>query len=149
MKQIFYALVLIMLCFVTSVCNAQDSLHIDKSKTKSTHPGNVRRLFDMNEDLKLMNLLTAALEKDGLIDTRKPYKLEIKDGEFHIDGKKQSEEVKDKYKKYFRKDSTDPYTIQSNGNKSTTSSNDDAIKKKGKSNLPSPKTNTHNFHGTK
>jgi hypothetical protein len=132
MKMFFSSLVLAMLCCVTHLCKAQDSLHIDKLKTKSTHPSNVRRLFDINEDLKLMNLLTSALEKDGLIDTLKPYKLEIRDGEFYIGGKKQSKEVRDKYRMYFRKDSTDHYTIQSDGNKSTLPSNDEVIKEKGK-----------------
>jgi len=128
----FSSLVLAMLCCVTSICNAQDSIYIEKSKTRSIDLGGYWQGFDISEDLKLMNLLTSALEKDGLIDTRKPYKLEIKDSEFYINGKKQSKEVRGKYQKYFRKDSTDNYTIQSNVNKSTTPTNDDVFKEKGK-----------------
>ena len=44
-----------------------------------------------------------ALEKDGLIDKSKGYKIEIKDNELFIDGKKQSKEVSDKYRKYYKK----------------------------------------------
>jgi hypothetical protein len=149
MKKVFSLLVFAMLCSVTSICNAQDSVYIDKSKTRSTDLGGYWQGFDISEDIRLMNLLTSALEKDGLIDTRKPYKLEIKDGEFYIDGTKQPKKVRDRFKKYFRKDSTDHYTIQNDGDRSTSPSNDDVIKEKRKSDLPSPETNILSFDGAK
>lgn len=42
------------------------------------------------------------LEKDGLIQKNKHYKIRVKDHELYIDGKKQSKEVNQKYSKYFK-----------------------------------------------
>lgn len=66
------------------------------------------------KDLALMTELTTALEKEGLVDNRKAYKLEIKDGEFYINDKKQPKEITDKFRKYFRDDN---YTIINNEDK--------------------------------
>jgi hypothetical protein len=52
------------------------------------------------------------LDKDGLIDKEKAYRVEIKSGELYIDGTKQSKEKNDKYSKYFR---DEDYTIKSDG----------------------------------
>jgi hypothetical protein len=52
------------------------------------------------------------LRKDGLISKKKGYKIEIKDGEMFINGTKQSKEVNEKYKKYFR---DGDYTLRSDG----------------------------------
>ena len=71
-------------------------------------------------DLDLMKQLTNALQKDGLVDNKKPYKLEIKDGELYINGEKQSKEVTDKYRKYFRNDN---YTITNDGDGPKSTSN--------------------------
>jgi hypothetical protein len=53
-----------------------------------------------------------ALDKDGLIDKDKAYRVEIKNGELYINGNKQSKEVNDKYRKYFGEND---YTIKSDG----------------------------------
>ncbi len=45
--------------------------------------------------------LISSLEKDGLIDTSKPYKVQLKDGDLYINGVKQSKAVTDKYSKYY------------------------------------------------
>ncbi len=45
---------------------------------------------------------TNELEKDGLIDKKKGYKLQLKDGELYINGTKQSKEISDKYSKYYQ-----------------------------------------------
>ncbi|MCE3282218.1 MAG: hypothetical protein K0Q66_955 [Chitinophagaceae bacterium] len=66
-------------------------------------------------EVKLLKEFTDELEKDGLIDKKKGYKVEVKDGELYINGTKQSKETTEKYRKYFKKDnfsiSTDGDTI--------------------------------------
>ena len=48
---------------------------------------------------------TDQLQKDGLIDKKKGYSIEWKNGgELYINGKKQPKEISDKYKKYYKKD---------------------------------------------
>jgi hypothetical protein len=64
-------------------------------------------------ELKLMKEFTDALEADKLIDKKKGFKIEVIDGELHINEKKQTKEVSDKFRKFFKKDN---YTIQSDGN---------------------------------
>ncbi|HEX8334458.1 MAG TPA: hypothetical protein VF622_17675 [Segetibacter sp.] len=63
-------------------------------------------------ELKLMKEFTDALEADKLIDKKKAYKIEVKGGELYINEKKQSKEISDKFRKYFKKDD---YSIQSDG----------------------------------
>ncbi|HEX6915022.1 MAG TPA: hypothetical protein VF145_07260 [Chitinophagaceae bacterium] len=64
------------------------------------------------EELKHMRAFTDELEKDGLIDKRKGYKVQVKQGELYINGTKQSKETSDKYRKYYKQDD---FTINSNG----------------------------------
>ncbi|HSU49165.1 MAG TPA: hypothetical protein VLJ41_01180 [Segetibacter sp.] len=54
------------------------------------------------EELTNLRAFTDALQSDGLIDKSKKYKVEVKDGELYIDGKKQPKEVSEKYKQYYR-----------------------------------------------
>jgi len=56
------------------------------------------------EELKLTKELITQLEKDGLVDTKKGFELEYRNRSLYIDGKKQSDEVTDRYRKYFKKD---------------------------------------------
>lgn len=93
------------------------------------------------KDLELMSDLTNALEKVGLVDNKKPYKLEIKNGELYIDGKKQPKEVNDKFKRYFK---NDDYTISNDGDESRAKSNYDIPKDKPKTG-PQPGTNGPKF----
>ncbi len=51
------------------------------------------------------------LQKDGLIDKKKNYKIEVKSGELYINGEKQTKELSDKYRKYYSKDN---FTINMN-----------------------------------
>ena len=60
----------------------------------------------------LMKEFTEGLEKDGLINRKKGFTLEIKNGELYINGTKQSKEVNDKYHKYFK---DEDYSIKSDG----------------------------------
>lgn len=65
------------------------------------------------EEIKNARDFTNALEKDGLIDKSKPYKIEVKDGELYLNGQKQSKEVSEKYRQYYKKDS---FSIDTNDN---------------------------------
>jgi hypothetical protein len=113
-----------------------------KSKTDTTHkPILGSRKF--NTDIKLMTELITALKKTGLIDTRKPYKLEVKDGELYIDGKKQSKEVRDKFKKYLKSDN---YTITNDGDGPP--SNHNEVKDRTQTGLEHPGTNIQMFDGS-
>jgi hypothetical protein len=108
------------------------------SKTDTTKKPrvNLQQLEDpqWKKDLAVMTDLTTALEKDGLIDNKKPYKLEIRDGELYINGKKQTKKVNDKYRKYFKNDN---YTITNDGDQqASTSDYNDAPKDKTKTGLP-------------
>ncbi|HLL43392.1 MAG TPA: hypothetical protein VK369_09650 [Segetibacter sp.] len=55
------------------------------------------------EELRIMKEFTDQLEKDGLIDKSKAYKIAVKEGELFINGKKQSKQISDKYRHYYRK----------------------------------------------
>lgn len=62
-----------------------------------------KSIENAKEELRNMKEFTDVLEKDGLIDKSKAYKIEVKNGELYIDGKKQSKETSDKYRRYYRK----------------------------------------------
>ncbi|NCI45697.1 hypothetical protein [Sediminibacterium soli] len=64
------------------------------------------------KELTLLKEFLGELEKDGLIDSKKAYKIEIKDREMYINGTRQSKEVNDKYRKYFK---DEDYTIKNDG----------------------------------
>lgn len=64
------------------------------------------------KELSLMKEFTEALEKDGLINRKKGYQIEIKNGEMIINGTKQSKEINDRYRKFFKDVN---YTIKSDG----------------------------------
>ncbi len=48
-----------------------------------------RSLERSKEEMKNLKEFTDALEKEGLIDKSKAYKIEVKDGDLYINGKKQ------------------------------------------------------------
>jgi hypothetical protein len=129
MKKIFSASLIALLCGMTNNSLAQKDSLSYQAHTRSKHLDAAPPKFDIEEDIRLMTLLTEALEKDGLIDKKNPYKLEIKNGDFYINDKKQNKEVRDKYQKYFRKDKDDHYTIQNNGDRSASTANDDDLRK--------------------
>ncbi len=64
------------------------------------------------KELTLLKEFTGTLEKDGLINKKQGYKIEIKSGELYINGTKQSKEVNDRYRKYFKEED---FTISSDG----------------------------------
>jgi CBS-domain-containing membrane protein len=55
-------------------------------------------------ELQQFKEFTSELEKDGLIDKRKGYEIEWKNGNLYINGVQQSQQVTNKYKKYYRED---------------------------------------------
>jgi hypothetical protein len=63
-------------------------------------------------ELKRIQEFTDELEKDGLIDKKKGYKVQVKNGELYINGTKQSKETSDKYRKYYNKEN---FTINTDG----------------------------------
>jgi hypothetical protein len=64
------------------------------------------------EEMKLTKEFIDMLQKDGIIDKSKTKRIEVRDGQLFIDGKKQPDELNDKYKSYYRKDN---YSITLNG----------------------------------
>ena len=101
-----------------SVEAAKISSHIDMNKIKESVEKGLEGarvgLEKAKKELSLLKEFTETLEKDGLISKKKGYKIEIKDGEMYINGTKQSKEVNEKYKKYFKEED---YTIRSDGDK--------------------------------
>ena len=124
MKKLFSTSVVAVLCFTVNFSFAQKDRASSHQNLGSGQFNISIPKFDIEEDLRLMTLLTSALDKDGLIDKSKPYKLEIKDGAFFINDKKQTEPLTDKYRKYFRADKTDNYTINSPGDRSVQNHNE-------------------------
>jgi chromosome segregation ATPase len=61
------------------------------------------------KELKAYRGLIDDMEKDGLINTKDDYSIEYKDDELYINGKKQSPEITDKYKDYFKENNTRIY----------------------------------------
>lgn len=62
------------------------------------------------KELLLLKEFTDELEKDKLINKNESFKIEIKDHEMFINGKKQSKEVNEKYGKYYKDGN---YTLRS------------------------------------
>ena len=56
------------------------------------------------EELQQMKDFTNELEKDGLIDKKKGYEIEWKNGNLYINGVQQSQQITNKYKKYYKED---------------------------------------------
>lgn len=108
MKKFFCSLFFVTLCIVSF---AQNDKALCTTKTSSVQFNISIPKFDIEEDIRRMNLLTNALEKDGLTDRQKTYKLEIKNSEFYINDLKQSKEITDKYRMHFRADKNDNYTV--------------------------------------
>lgn len=111
MKKKICSLFLVTLCYVSF---AQNDKALCNTKTSSGQFNISIPKFNIEEDIRLMNLLTNALENDGLTDSKKSYKLEIKNSEFYINDVKQSKEITDKYRMHFRADKNDNYTIMLN-----------------------------------
>lgn len=68
-------------------------------------------MMKAREELRNLKEFTDQLKNDGLINKNKNYKIEVRSGELYINDKKQSKEVNDKYRKYYKKDN---FTINLN-----------------------------------
>jgi len=92
------------------------SAHIDMQKIKESVDKGLEGarigIEKAKKELGQMKEFTESLEKDGLINRKKGYKIEIKDNQLYINGTKQSKEVNEKYKKYFKEEN---YIIRSDG----------------------------------
>ncbi len=64
------------------------------------------------EQIGLMKEGLNEMEKEGLIDKKKAYKIQFKDGDLFIDGNKQPKATYEKYRKYFKEDD---FTIRNDG----------------------------------
>ena len=56
------------------------------------------------EELRQLKTMFNEMEKDRLVNAKDGFTIEYKDKELYIDGKKQPEQVTDKYRKYFDQD---------------------------------------------
>jgi hypothetical protein len=56
------------------------------------------------EELRATKEMFNEMERDGLIDPKQGFTIEYRNKDLYIDGKKQSEQTTDKYRKYFKKD---------------------------------------------
>jgi hypothetical protein len=84
-----------------------------KKEIERSMKGAKESIEKAKKNLQEMKEFTDELEKDGLIDKDKGYSIEWKNGgELYINGKKQSKEISDKYKKYYKKDG---WRIEMNG----------------------------------
>ncbi len=69
-------------------------------------------MTNAKEEMKNTKAFIDALEKNGLIDRKKGYKIKVDDGQLYINGNKQSQDIFEKYKQYYRKSK---FTINSDG----------------------------------
>src|SRR6476469_508666 len=84
-----------------------------KKKIKNTIKDTKERIKKKKKNLQDIKDFTDQLQKDGLIDKKKGYSIEWKNGgQLYINGKKQPKEISDKYKKYYKKDG---WRIEMNG----------------------------------
>ena len=99
-----------------NLASARIHSHIDMDKIKESVEKSLdgaRESIDKaKKELAQMKEFTEALEKDGLINRKKGYKIEIKDHELYINGTKQPKETTDKYRKYFK---DYDYSLRSDG----------------------------------
>lgn len=95
----------------------KESLNLDKihEQVEKEMEHAKEELEKSNIQLENIKAFTDALQKDGLIDKNKQYKIEWKDGgSLYINGVKQSKEISEKYKKFYNKDG---FKIELNGDK--------------------------------
>jgi hypothetical protein len=83
------------------------NLNIDGEKIRQQVEAGMEKakegMAKAKEEMASIKLFIDELEKDGLIDTNKPFKVEVKDGELYLNGTKQSKEVNDKYRSSIKK----------------------------------------------
>ncbi|MBI1780450.1 MAG: hypothetical protein HYR66_03675 [Sphingobacteriales bacterium] len=93
------------------LANSKKELQLQKEKMKGQIGKNLAEtmqnldkvLLDAKEQLKEFKKMTEEMEKDGLIKKGENADVTFRHGELYINGKKQSKEVSEKYKHYFKK----------------------------------------------
>lgn len=99
-----------------SMQSAKMNIHMDEIKKtveKSLAAARIG-IEKAKKEIRQLKEFTENLEKDGRIDPKKGYRIDIKKGELYINGTKQSKEISDKYRKYY-KDHEDDFSISSDG----------------------------------
>lgn len=90
--------------------------HIDMDKIRKEVSESLAKaktgIEKAKKELAELKAFTNSLEKDGLIDKKKGYRIEVKDKKLFINGKEQSKEVNEKYNKYLDKED---FSISSDG----------------------------------
>jgi chromosome segregation ATPase len=87
--------------------NVKDEMKKNKVNIKEEIDNAKEDIKKAKEELKGYRDMLDDMEKNNLIDTKEDYSVEYKNGELFINGKKQSQEVLNKYKGYFKKDNTE------------------------------------------
>jgi hypothetical protein len=123
------------------LANKTDTIPSKPATKDSSVDGSKSNLTGWKKDLALMTELTKALDKDELVNNKKPYKLEVKDGELYINGEKQTKQISDKYRRFYKNDN---YTINNDGDEATSTANHNE-KDKPKSASTYPGTNIPKF----
>lgn len=82
----------------------KEDLKTEKFDMKETMGKAQIEIENAKEELRGYQEMIYAMEQDDLLNTKKDYLIEYKNGELSINGKKQSFDVTNKYKKYFKKD---------------------------------------------
>lgn len=88
------------------MARVKDELKLDKLNMKGTMDKARGELEKATTELKDLQNMIYSMEQDGLLNTKEDYTIEYNQGELSINGNKQSSEVSNKYKKYFKKDKT-------------------------------------------
>lgn len=89
-----------------------EQLKIDSERIQAEMQNAKKQMERARDEMKQLKTFIDALEKDGLIDHKKGYKIEVKDGELIINGIQQPKTVADKFRQYFKKDN---FTIRMDG----------------------------------
>lgn len=91
------------------------NLKLDTGKINADIENAMKSIADAREEINNLQEFTDVLEKDRLIDKSKAFKIEVKNGELYIDGKKQPKEVSDKYRQYYKRSDFTIDTNEENG----------------------------------
>ncbi len=91
------------------LANAQKEMEKSREEFKNIDMPKIMReaqegIDKAKQELKQIKAMFNEMEKDGLINSKKGFKIEYKDKNLFINGTKQPEQVTDKYRKYFKDD---------------------------------------------
>jgi hypothetical protein len=89
-----------------SIEKARDEIKNSKVDIKEEMGKAKDEIKKEKEILKGYRKMLDDMEKEGLINTKEDYSIEYKAGDLYVNDKKQTQEVTDKYKNYFKKDNT-------------------------------------------